>query len=593
MVTRLRCVLSRLRFLSHRREFEGRLNDEWQLHLDLLIEEYARQGVPPDEARRRARVELGGRDRFNQECRDAGGFRLLEELRQDAGYTRRVLARNPGFTLVVVLTLALGIGASTAVFSIVDAFLFRPFPVAQPDRLARIGGLSSYPDFLDYRKDGQVFSDMAAVRDLMEFPIDRTGEFVWAEVVTANYFDMLGLRMTLGRAFVRGEDDYAQRHPVVVVSHRCWQRTLGSDPGVIGKTLSVEGEPLTIVGVAPRGFRGLDMAAMPPDLWLPISMLETVKHLDSDPVWHNVHLRRQDRWLGIVGRIKPGVSFDQARARVVLVTRQLKMSYPATDSADWQPKLDPVGGSRSAGADSATLFKLLIAAALCLLAISCTNVAGLLFARAFARQREIATRLALGAGRSRLIRQLLTESIILAFLAFALSLGVFQFLVGLLPWFARNFDPVLDVSLVLDRRIFVLCAATSAVATVMFGLAPALAGSRQELTTALKDQGLVRSRIPKSGRLGWLVVAQVILSVILLIGAGLFIRTILHFQSVDPGFKRNDLVIVPVSLRKQYGFDSAKGAEFCRRSPENNRWPAFLAFSVWSVCWLWQSGCTE
>ncbi len=583
MITRLRSVLSRLRSLLRGREAEERLSQEWQLHLELLTEDHVREGLSLEEARRQARLKLGGQDRFKEECREQNGFRPLEELRQDVSYTRRILAKSPGFTFVVVFTLALGIGANTAVFSLVDAFLFRPFPVREPGRLIRISGLSSYPDFLDYRMDGQVFSDMAAARDLMEFPIDQTGEFVWAEVVTANYFDMLGLRMTLGRAFLKGEDDFVERHPVVVVSHRFWQRTLGSDPGIIGKTIGVEGEPLTIVGVAPRGFSGLDMAAIPPDLWLPISMLETVKHLESDPVWHNVHLRRRDRWMGIVGRLAPGVSFEQARARVALITEQLKKSYPETDSADWQPKLVHVGGSRGVRQDSATLFKLLAAAAICLLTISCTNIAGLLFARAVARQREIATRLAVGASRSRLIRQLFTESLVLSVLAFIVSLGVFHFLLELLPWFARNFDPVLDVSLHLDRRIFVLCAATSAVATALFGVAPALAASRQELTSALKGQGLVKSRIPKTGRLGSLVVAQVILSVILLIGAGLFIRAILHFESLDPGFNRSNVIIVPTSLRKQYGSDSTKGAEFCRRSLELIRTIPGVSSAAWAA----------
>lgn len=572
MVTRLRSLVSRVRALFRARQLEDRLNDEWRLHRDLLAEENVRQGMSAEEARRQARVALGGLDQFKQECREANAFRWLDELRQDLGYTQRVLAKSPGLTLVVVLTLALGIGANTAVVGIIDAFLLRPFPVLEPDRLVGLSEPCSYPDFLNYRNDGRAFSDMAAVRHLPDgFPdgisVDPSGELVSGDVVTANYFDVLGLKMSLGRGFLKGEDDYPGNHPVIVVSYRYWQRALGSDPEVIGKKLRLDLEPMTIIGVAPRAFRGLDVGVPPTDLWMPVSMLEQVKHLEKDPIWHDLHLRRQDRWIGVVGRLKPDVSFEQARARIDIINGQLKSDYPQTNR-DWHPTLNPVGRRRLAGADARLLIALFMTAALCFLLITCTNVANLLLARASTRQREIATRLAVGATRARLIRQLLTESVALSVLALVASLGVFHFLLQLLPYFARSLNPALDIPLSLDTRILVVAAVTSAFATVLFGLAPAVVASRQEVITALKGHGFLRFKVARSRWLGTLAISQVILSVILLIGAGLFTKAILHFQSIDPGFRRYDVMVVSPSLREKYGYDQVKWIGFCRRSLE-------------------------
>jgi len=569
MVARLRSALSRVLSLFRGRDLNERMCEEWRLHADLLTEEIIGQGLPADEARREARIALGSRDRFIEECREANGFRWFDELRQDLSYGSRILARSPTFTLMVVITLALGIGATTAAVSVIDAFLLRPFPVLEPDRLVGLSQRCSYPDFLDYRSDGMAFTDMAAMLHLPDgregFSVDQPDAYVPGEGVTANYFDVLGLKMLLGRGFVRGEDEYPGNHTVVVISYRYWQRTLGSDLGVIGRTLRLDGEPMTIVGVAPPGFRGLDMGVAPTDIWIPISMLERVKHLEKFPPMHNIQLRRQDRWIEVFGRLRPGMPFQQARVRLDIINGQLRSAYPQTNK-DWRPTLNPIGRRRLTKVEPRLLAAILSTASGCFLLIACTNVATLMSVRAWARQRELAIRMAVGATRARLARQLLTEGLELSALALVAGLGVFDLLTRLLPYFARLLDPALDIPLSLDTRVLVVAASTSTLAGLASSLAPALFGSRRGLATAIKRQGSFRFRIAGTRWLGALVVIQVIVSVVLLIGAGMITRVILHFQSVDPGFRCSDVVLVPTSLLSKYGYDPARDIGFCYRS---------------------------
>ncbi len=586
MVTQLRSLLSRALSLFDGRQLDERMDEEWQFHADLLTEELMRQGMAPDQARREARIALGGHGQFVEECREANGFRWLNELQQDLNYGYRILTKSPAFALAAIFTLALGIGATTASVSVIDAFLLRPFPVFAQDRLVGLSQRCSYPDFLAYRSDGVVFTDMAAVIHMPDgpegFSVDRPDAYVPGEGITANYFDVLGLKMPLGRGFLKGEDEYSGTHAVAVISYRYWHRTLGSDPKVIGRTLRLDGEPVTIVGVAPRGFRGLDLGVAPADIWIPISMIQRVKHLERFPPAYNIQLRRQDRWIEVFGRLRPGVSFQQARARLDLISGRLRSAYPQTNQ-DWRPTLSPVGHRLLTRVEPHLLAGILITAALCFLLVTCTNVATLMSVRAWTRQRELAIRMSVGATRARLARQLLTEGVMLSALALLASLVVFNFLTRLLPYFAQLLDPALDIPLYLDRRTLVVAAGTSMFAGLAAGLAPALFGSRRGLSSAIRRQELPQFRISGTPGLAILVMAQVLLSAVLLFAAGMITRVILHFQSVDPGFHCSDVVLVPTSLLHKYGYDPARDLRFCYRSLERIRALPGVSSAAWGA----------
>ncbi len=586
MLVRLRSLLSRTLSLFHGGRLDKRMNEEWQFHLDLLTEELMRQGLSGDEARRQASIALGGRGQLVEECREVNGFRCLSELEQDLNYGCRILRRNPVLTLTALFTLALGIGSTTAAVSILDCFILRPFPVLEQDRLVGVSQRCSYPDFLDYRSDRVAFTDMAAMLHVPDgpegFSVDRPDAYAPGEGVTANYFDVLGLKMSLGRGFLKGEDEYPGSHAVAVISYRFWRRTLGSDPTVIGRTLKLDGEPMAIVGVAPPGFRGLDLGVAPTDIWIPISMIERVKHLERFPPVHNIQLRRQDRWIEVFGRLRPGVTFQQAMVRLDLISGRLRREYPQTNK-DWRPTLNPVGHRRLTRVEPRLLAGILITAAVCFLLVACTNVATLISVRAWTRQRELAVRMSVGATRARLARQLLTEGVMLSALALLASLGVYRFLIRLLPYFAQLLDPALDVPLYLDTRILVLAAGTSTFAGLASGLAPALFGSCRGLTNALRRQELFQFRIAGTHWLGALVVIQVMLSAVLLIAAGMITRAMLHFQSVDPGFLCSNVVLVPTSLLNKYGYDPARDIRFCYRSLEYIRALPGVSSASWGA----------
>ncbi len=523
---------------------EHELTEEFQYHLDMKVEELIAAGTPAAEARYAALRAMDGLEQHKEECRDARGVRWLAEFRQDLRYALRILARSPGFTTVSVLMLALGIGANTAIVSALDALVFRQMPFGQVDRLVTIEPGSNLPNYLDLRADNRVFSGVAAYMGLPLGARTTNSEVLSGRGVSANFFQVLGVNMALGRGFLPEEEKLAGSPPVVVISYRFWKQNLSGDPAVVGKTLRLNSEPLVIVGVAPKDFRDAALGGSQ-DIWVPFPMFARILHLEKEPEWREaIEQRDMYPWLTVIARLKPGVTLQQAGARLNVFVSDLERAYPGPDKKwNWNPTVVPAGRARWPRGNALFFSSILTAAALCILLITCTNIANLLLARGSARQREIATRLALGAGRGRIVRQLLSEGLALSALSLVVSLVACKLTLLVLPAFEDSIGTTLSLFLGIDRRILFIAVCIGLLTTLMFALAPAFIASRADLTVGLKNQGFLSNR---RDRIPWrraLVVLQVILTVILLIGAGMFMRTVWHFESIDPGFDRNVLQI--------------------------------------------------
>jgi len=488
---------------------------------------------------------------------------------RDFRHTFRMLARNPGFTTIAVLSLALGIGANTAIFSIYSSVFLRQLPVEDPGSLVDIYtndadedagiqyGPSSYADFVDWREqtrdvfDGMVLYNVAVV-------IRETGdesEFLFGEEVTANYFDVLGVRPVLGRAFAP-EDGAIGASPTVVIGHSFWKNRLGGDRDVLGKTIRLTGHDFAIIGVAPEEFVGL--FPLQADVWHPITL---------DPLLHPGSTRLVSRGanqLWIKGRLKAGVTAEQARAALTLVSTRLAEEYPETnserrallvptDEVALHPQLD--------GIIKGFTVSLMAMVGLVLL-IACTNLASMLLARALARRREIGIRLALGAGRLRLIRQLLTESTTLAILGGLVGLALAYWLIQALLAVRPPIMMPVHLNIGVDANALMFTLVVSVLTGVIFGLMPALQSTRQELVGAVKDEhGLIEGRLRRVGLRSLLVVAQVAVCAVLLVCAGLFLRSLGNARSVDTGFTLREGVVATLQLSES-GYDTEQGRAF-------------------------------
>jgi predicted permease len=555
---------------------EAELDDELRAHLEQQVEKYVRSGVPLEEAKRRARLEFGGLDQVKEECRDARGVKAIETTMQDLRYGLRMLVKNRGFTAMAVLSLGLGIGANTTIFTFVNALLFRPPSIAAPDRLLEVwnqnqqgSGLEhylplSYPDYLHYRRYNQVFSGLAAFDGdprMASWSRAGQGERAQCGLVSGNFFDVLGVKAVLGRTFVLDEDQMGGAHPVVVLSHRFWQQRLGADPGVLGKTFNINGTNFTAVGVAPGEFNGV-LAGIQPDFWTPLAMTPAITH-DS-----NFLANRHSSWLIGIGRLKPGKTSSEARANLDVLSRGLQKAYPDSNQTfqaiTFPANLVP-GPFRTYVAAFTGL--LMVVVGLVLL-IACANAANLLLAQAAARRREMAIRSALGAGRGRLIRQTLIESTLVALLG-----GVVASLLA--SWFAPALlalkPPSLPVHLdvPMDWRVFAFTFVVSLATGVIFGSAPALRGSRVDVVPALKQEGRAGSDRPSRLR-SVLVVAEVAVCSALLIGAGLCVRSLLNARSIDPGFDAQH-VLMAVLEPGSMGYSEVKGKAFYQQLVERVR----------------------
>jgi predicted permease len=487
----------------------------------------------------------------------------METLLQDVRFALRSLLRRPGFATVVVLSLALGIGANTTIFSLLNALLLRPLSVEQPERLAELYTIGSpanqylsvsYPDYTYYRDNNEVFSGLAA-HGLSQLSLssNNQNEIVWGEIVSGNYFSVLGVRAFAGRTFSSEEDKAPDASPVAVISYGLWTRRFGSAPDLVGKIVTLNGHAFTVVGIAPKEFKGT-IVGLSPDIWVPLMMQAQAKP------GTDLLNKRDARTLFVIGRLKPGVELKQAEASMKLLARQLEQSYKETNQGMGVVLLSANSLPPQFRTAVAGIMLFLLAVATLVLLVACANVANLLLARAVGRRKEIAIRLAIGAGRSRLIRQLLTESILLSLFG-----GVFGLLIAVLATrLILAFKPPLPVQIALDLSldIRVLCFTLlmSILTGVVFGLAPAVQASRPDLVPALKDESTGRGH-KRSRLLNLLVVTQVALSFVLLIAAGLLIRNLQYAQSSDPGFDVKNAFAVTIDLHTQ-GYSETQGRSF-------------------------------
>lgn len=536
----IRIMPLRLRSIFHRRQIERELAEEFEYHLEMQIQECLAKGMTPKEARRAALHDMDGIEWYKEECRNIRGVRWLDESRQDLSYAFRILAKSPGFFTVAALMLALGIGANTAIVSTIDALMFRPLPFQEIDQLVSLTQGSNLVNYRDLRENTSVFSGVAAY---MGLPLELETGLPSGRAVSANFFQVLGMTMTLGRGFLPEEEESTSGHAVVVISHRLWKSKYGSDPAIVGKTIRLNQEVLTIVGVAPKDLRDATVGSPCKDLWVPFPMFGKLTHLEGTPMWRDaMESRAMYPFLTVIGRLRPNVALDQARAQMAVFVSNLHSAYPDAVK-DWKPVLVPENRTRWPEANMLFFSVVLISAALCILLITCTNIATLLLARSSARQREIATRLALGARRARIVRQLLTEGFVLSAAALILSLAVCSLVLQLLPAFEDSIGSQLSFNIGVDIRVLTFAAFIALFTTLIFSIVPALVVSRAQITGALKDEGFPGIGQRKTRWRRILVVSQIALTVVLLIAAGLFMRTVTHFESVDPGFDKNVLII--------------------------------------------------
>jgi macrolide transport system ATP-binding/permease protein len=508
------------------------------------------------------------------------GLRVLDELSRDLVYGLRMLLRNPGFALIVIFTLGLGIGVNTAIFSVVDAVLWRPFPTPAPEQLAALytsGGDGSgyrslsYPDFLEYQSHQKSFVGMAAY---VRVPLDwREGdriERIGSELVTGNYFNLLGLRPVIGRLLGPDDDRAPAAHPVVVISHRLWQNRLGGDPGVVGRKLILNKNEYTVIGVAPVGYSSLLLDwGKQPDVWAPLMMQPQVLPT-SDGV--DLLRNRDARWLMAFGRLKQEVRFEQGRAEVETLAAQLMTAWPG-HNAGRKGILLPANQARFwpeyRKEITQTLAMLSVLAALVLL-VACFNVANLLLARATARKRETAVRMALGAGRWRLVRQWLTESLLLSLLGSGVGILIAAWLMEMLVKFPLPLKIQLAIAPRLDWRILGYTMASGLAAGLIFGLAPAWRAAQLNLIGSLKESGDFGGRGGVFNLGNLFVVAQLALSITLLVGAGLLTRSLWKQSRIHPGFDAAPVLVAEFNLDPRE-FPVERGADFYRRLLERVR----------------------
>ncbi len=565
----------------HRGLAEKHLDAELRFHLEQQIADYISAGMKPEEARRRARLEFGGLDEVKEQCREVGGAHLLETLIQDLRYGLRQLRRAPGFTAVAVLTLALGIGANTAIFSLIDAVMLRPLPVLDPQHLvilkwdarhwpktnafyawsgcpikatgikepAPVGCSFSYPMFEQFRAENDVFTAAFAFIPIQQIGIniDGNASFASGGFVSGEFFPALGLRPALGR-LLGASDDKVNAPPALVLSYSYWRRQFGSAPTVIGKSIAVNGVPLLVVGVGPRGFLGLD-PGMVEDVWLPLSTQTRVTRYvpkPEDPAsW----------WLLVGARLKPGVKTAQAQSAT-----QVVFTRGVTNGAEpiLKPEDSPHIGLISVKHGLASLRKgfgnplfLLMAAVGLVLLIACINVASLILARTAAREKELAVRFALGAARGRIIRQLLTEDLLIT--AAGATSGLLLAFLGarsLAAFLSANWYAPLAINVQPDARILGFTMGIAIVTGILFSLGPALRSTSAGVAPALKEGAGSPPGTTRTGRIfglgGLLVVGQVALSVVVLVGASLLVRTLIKLTTMNMGFDARNVIIFGV-----------------------------------------------
>jgi len=565
----LRRDLSKLAALFRRRKPADDLEQEIRSHLEMEEQENLESGMPPEEAHYAALRRFGNVTLAEERSREMWGWNSVETLWQDVRYGLRQLRRSPGFTVVAVLTLALGIGANTAVFSLGNVFMFRPLPVKDADRLAVVAvqyhadadpGQLSYLDYQDYRKQSNVFTDMTFYDlNLSGLGYQGHADRIIMAYVPSNFFTMLGLHPALGRLIAPGEGDEPRTGPVVVLGHSYWVRRFGGDPGVIGRSVTLDGQLVTVIGVVPKEFNGpYNLVEL--DAYAPIGMY-SITSANT-----NFFTNRGDTELRVLASLKHGVTTKQAEAALNVIAQRLAKEYPETN----QGQIARVIPERLARPEPSvasymplvsTIFLVMVGL---VLLVACFNVANLLLARAAAREKEIAVRAAIGAGRARLIRQMLTESLLLAMAGAAGGALLGNWVIRGLEKLRPLGDFALRLAFRFDWRVFTYVAGVTLLAGIVAGLAPALRISRTNLSETLREGG--RGLIGDAGR-HWLrnglVMAQVAGSAIVLVAAGLFTRSLTNAEAIDLGYDPHHVLNVSLDPKLQ-GYDQERGEAFFR-----------------------------
>jgi putative ABC transport system permease protein len=563
MIHHLRTLAARLRGLFENRRAEIELDDEIEAHLRLLTERYVRQGMTQDEAASAARHQFGNVTLLQEANREMRGFRFIETFLQDLRYGVRMLRRNPGFTCVAVLTLALGIGANTAIFSVVNAVLLRSLPYRDPDRLVRVSyyrerlgiDFALGAEFLEWRDQAKAFEQIAAYRfDTADLSGDGEPERLAAGRISADLFATLGVAPALGRPFTSAEE-IAGGPPVVILSDGLWRRRFGGDPQVIGRAITLDGQSRTVIGIMPDGFRFSEK----PELWLPLA-LDVTENLN----------RKQIVRVGVIARLKTGVTPEAARADLSVILDRQQQAFPKIYSryVGLQVRVTELIESLVGNVRLALL--VLLGAVVCVLLIACANVANLLLARSAARQKEMAIRAAVGAGRLRLVRQLLTESLLLSLLGGAAGLLAAKWGVKLLVAMSPDWIARIEESRV-DGRVLGFTCAVMVLTGLLAGIFPALQASKADVNETLKAQSTIGGA--RSGRGGLqralpaLMITELALALVLLVGAGLMSKSFLRLLDVPKGFNPDGVLTLVLSPNPaKYPDGSPQRNAYCREA---------------------------
>ena len=560
----LRALFMRLVGLFRDPRGERELTAELEGHLQLHIEDNLRAGMLPEQARREALMRLGGVEQTKQDYRERRGLPVLEVLFQDLRFATRILRKNPGFTFVAVLTLALGISANATIFSFVSAVLYKRPPVYDPDRVLVVYGTSaahgwgasltpvSAPNFFMWKRANRVFSDLSALEPYTNVNLIGEGEpeRISANRVTSNYFSVIGVTPQIGRVFTVGEDK-AGRDRVVLLDYRFWERKFGSAPDIAGKTIRLNGEDHTIIGVLPKQFQIMSFRA---DVWLPLVLDESLQDAAA----------RQTRTLYLFGRSKPGVTIEQAQANIRTLGSLSAQSNPDTESG-WGANCLTLQEYVIHDFNANAAFVILLSAVAFVLLIACANIAGLFLARATGRNKEMAIRIAIGAGRMRVVRQLMTEAFLIAALGSVAGLGLAYGGTQLLHQVLSFNEAIKMLDMQIDWRVLSFTSGIAAVSALLFGLAPALRAWAVEVFPALRnDSASVSAGKNKNRGRGLLVASEVAMAVILLTGAGILIKGFLEGLQRSLGFEPRHLLTAQITLPESRYKEPVQQIEYYR-----------------------------
>jgi predicted permease len=572
MIDLLRQSFHRLRSVFRRSQLDRDLDAELAAHLELAIEENVQRGMPAGEARRQALIRFGGTEQARMQHREARALPALDILFQDLRYAVRGLSKSPGFTIAAVLTLALGIAVNATMFSLVSAFMLRRPPGRDPDRVAVVSSVNpapafhadaspvSAPNYLAWREANHVFEDIAAADEYRTVSLTARAqpsssaagqpEALRSAAVSPNYFNVLGVAPQLGRPFEAGEDQPGRDH-VVILSYELWERRFDSDRSLIGRTLRLNRENYTVIGVMPASFR---MLGFTPQLWTPL----TLRPADQTAA------ARKDRSLRLFARFKDGVTLEQARAEFVTLARRSEEHFPETERA-WGAAVRTLPDYLVYDFEIRNALAIMMTTVAFVLMIACANVAGLLLARAAGRRKELAIRIAIGAGRLRIILQLLTEGLLIALLGGAAGLLLSYWGIRFVRASLTFNEAISAVPLSLDRNVTLFAFAVSLVCAVLCGLAPALNASRTEINANLSDEGRAASPSRSHSRLRTvMVVGEIALASFLLIGTGLLFRGIFVVEHQNLGFRAEHLLTAEVTLDDARYQDTSQKVLFAR-----------------------------